>query len=296
MNISKRILLFVLTNLLLIATFTVIGSFFGVEGYVTESGLNYKHLLIFCTVYGFLTSGISLACSRIVAKKFMKIKLINKEEAGNLQWLALMVDDISRRAGLEVTPEVGVYRSDDMNAFATGPTKKRALVAFSSELLQKMDRAGIEGVAAHEIAHIQNGDMVTMTLLQAVVNVFVMFLGRVIAYGASSLGKNESQSRLIWFVTLIAVQFVLGFLGLIVTGWFSRKREFRADAGSAQLVGASSMIKSLEFLQQENEDEEKAKKLPESMAALGISGGVKSLFSTHPALEIRIEALRKLGG
>jgi len=295
---SKRIVLFVLTNLVLIATFSVISSIFGIGNYVTANGLDYYQLLIFCGIYGVLTSVISLLTSRWVAKKFMKIKLISSEEEGNLQWLAIMTNEIAKSAGLDRCPEVGVYRSEDMNAFATGPTKNRALVAYSSALLQNMDKEAIKGVAAHEIAHIKNGDMVTMTLIQAVVNVFVMFLARVIAYFASSLGKSETQSRVIWWVTLIGFQYLIGFLGLIVTGWFSRRREFTADATSAKLVGAAAMIKGLEILKkdEENEDENAVQGLPESMAALGISGSVKSLFSTHPPLEVRIKALKELHG
>ena len=287
---AKRIVLFVLTNLLVITTFAILASVFGLESYVTEQGLDLKQLFIFCLIFGFISSLVTLAISRWSAKKLCGVKLISPEEDGNLQWLAVMVADISKRAGLEVCPEIGVYRSDDANAFATGPTKNRALVAFSSGLLQQMDREGIEGVAAHEIAHIKNGDMVTMTLIQAVVNVFVMFIARVLAYAASSFGRGETQSRIISFATIIISQIALGFLGMIVTSWFSRRREFRADAGSASLVGAGSMIRGLEFLKGSSELE--GAELPESMAALGISGKAKSLFSTHPPLDKRIAALR----
>lgn len=290
---SKRILLFVITNLVIITTFSFLCSLFGVGNYVTADGLSYLQLLIFCTLYGFIASFISLAFSRIVAKKFMKVKIIKSDEESSLQWLAVMVNDIAKRAGLDRCPEVGVYRSDEMNAFATGPTKNRSLVAFSSSLLQTMDRDAIEGVAAHEIAHIQNGDMVTMTLLQAVVNVFVMFFARIVAYAASNAVKEE-LSQIVWYVTLILFQLVFGFAALLVTSWFSRKREFRADAGSAQMSGAKSMIKGLEFLQANVSTRNKKSRLPESIAAFGISGDFKSLFSTHPSFEDRIKALKAM--
>ncbi|MCI5066273.1 protease HtpX [bacterium] len=289
-----RIALFILSNIFFVATITIVCGLLGIDSYITEEGLNYGALAGICLIYGFVASGLSLAFSRIVAKRALGVKVVRPTEQGNLQWLAILVHDLARQAGIPA-PEVGVYRSDDMNAFATGPSKSRSLVAFSSALLKEMDRDAIEGVAAHEIAHIQNGDMVTMTLLQGVVNAFVMFFARIIAHFASSAVK-EQLAGIVWWVTVIVMQIVFGLLGMLVTSAFSRKREFRADSGSAKLVGSAKMIKGLEALLAHGAEEEEG--LPETAAALGISGGKSpwlQLLSTHPPLEERIQALQVSG-
>lgn len=294
----KRILLFLVSNILFITTISVICWVFGIERYATSQGIDYQALLLICVIYGFGASFLSLAFSRVMAKYLMGVKLINSAEDGNLQWLAVMVEDIAKRAGLPAMPQVGVYRSNDVNAFATGPTKSRALVAFSSALLQQMDREAIEGVAAHEIAHIKNGDMVTMTLLQGLVNAFVMFFARIVAYAASQAVKDE-LATIVWYVSVIVFQILFGLLGMLVTGWFSRRREFRADAGSAELVGAQAMIKGLERLKQIAANDDSREEMPETIAALGISNKKRSRIfaplSTHPSLDDRIARLRQSG-
>ncbi|MCB0322426.1 MAG: protease HtpX [Bdellovibrionales bacterium] len=285
-----RIFLFILTNILVITTFSIICSIFGIGDYVTASGgIDFAALLVFCLVWGMVASTISLWMSRWTAKRFLGVKVVDPNAPGEYDWLVAMVHSLAQRANLPAMPEVGVFASDDVNAFATGPTKKRSLVAFSSGLLRGMSRQEIEGVAAHEIAHIQNGDMVTMTLLQGVINAFVMFFARIAAHFASQ-SVREELSGVVWFVTVIVFQIVFGILGSLVTCWFSRRREFRADAGSAKLAGRGSMIAALKALQNVGE----AEAMPASMRALGIresGGGIRALWSTHPSLADRIKAL-----
>jgi heat shock protein HtpX len=286
-----RIFLFVLTNILVITTVSIVCSVFGLNGYLDETGLNYGSLFVFCLLWGMVGSFISLAISRWVAKRVLKIKVIDPAAPAEYDWLVNMVHSIAQRASLPAMPEVGVFASDDVNAFATGPTKSRSLVAFSTGLLDLMDREEVEGVAAHEIAHIQNGDMVTMTLLQGVINAFVMFFARIFAHAASQ-SVREELSGIVWFVTVIVFQIFFGILGAIVTAWFSRRREFRADAGSAKLSGRAAMVKALEKLQADKAVHEQ--QMPASMAALGIRGkskGILAAWATHPPLEQRIAAL-----
>ena len=289
-----RIGLFVLTNILVIAVASIVFSIFGIGNYVDETGLNLQALMVFCLVWGMVGSVVSLLISRWSAKKLMRVKLVSPDDMGANQALVRMVHDLAKAAGLPKMPEVGVFESPQINAFATGPSKSRSLVAFSSGLLSAMSEEEIRGVAAHEIAHIQNGDMVTMTLIQGVINAFVMFFARVIGWAASN-AVDEKLSGIVWFVTVITLQILFGMLGSIVTCWFSRKREFRADAGSARLAGSKSMIAALEALQRMKPGNE-ADAMPESMSALAISGGSKGflkLWSTHPDLADRISALQK---
>ncbi len=291
----KRIFLFVITNLLIIITLEIVLSVLGVQPYLTHSGLNYDSLMVFCLVWGMGGAFISLAISRMSAKWMLGIKVINPQSAGELQWLYNMVEQISKSAGLPATPEVGIWDSPEINAFATGPTKSRALVAFSSGILRSMTREELEGVAAHEVAHIANGDMVTMTLLQGVVNAFVMFFARVIAYAASQSVK-ESQRPMVNFLVRIVLDILLGILGMMVVAWFSRKREFRADAGSAKYVGRSKMIAALQNLQRGMPTLQYAAQSP-SLNTMKISGQPSkffALFSTHPPLAERIKALETM--
>jgi heat shock protein HtpX len=288
----SRVFLFILTNILVITTVSIVLSVFGIDGYLTESGLDYGSLAVFCLIWGMVGSFISLAISRWTAKKFLKVQVVDPTSPREHDWLVNMVHSLAQRANLPAMPEVGVFASDDVNAFATGPTKSRSLVAFSSGLLQTMDREEVEGVAAHEIAHIQNGDMVTMTLLQGIVNAFAMFFARIVAYAVSQ-SVREELSGIVWFATRIFFDILFMILGSLVTAWFSRRREFRADAGSAKLAGRASMIKALEKLQADKAEHEQ--EMPASMAALGIRGkskGWKSAWATHPPLEKRIEALK----
>jgi heat shock protein HtpX len=281
----KRILLFMATNLAIMVTLSVVLSVLGINGY---GGLQGQ--LIFCLVWGMGGAFISLAMSRFIAKQAMGVQLVDgRTGQADFDWVYATVKQLSDRAGLPM-PEVGVYESPEVNAFATGPSRSRSLVAVSTGLMRSMSRDEVEGVLAHEVAHIQNGDMVTMTLIQGVVNAFVMFFARIIA----SILRNavdERMSGIVYFLTVIVLQIALGLLGMVVVGWFSRAREFRADAGSAALAGRGKMIAALQRLQQNTkliENEHPA------LATLKISGTSSwlALMSTHPPLEARIAALQ----
>lgn len=282
----KRIFLFILTNILVVLTISILVQILGVGRYLTAQGIDYNNLAALCLIWGMTGSLFSLAISRIMAKMTMGIQVIDRSSPD--AWLVLMVEDLARKAGLPVMPEVGVYDSPEVNAFATGPSKRRSLVAFSTGLLRSMNRNEIEGVAGHEIAHIANGDMVTMTLLQGVINAFVMFFARVIAWAISQNSRDEDRQTSSYLVTFL-LEMVLGVLGMIVVCAFSRYREFRADRGGAQYAGKQDMIAALERLasNQRRYDDQPA------LAAFKISGGPGALFATHPPLEKRIEALRR---
>ena len=287
-----RIGLFLLTNFLFFVTFSIIMNVFGVGHYIAEGGIQYKPLLIICLVWGMGGSFISLMLSRWMAKRFYRIQIIEPTSAGQYAGLVNMVHQFAKQAGLPAMPEVGVYESPDVNAFATGPTKGKSLVAFSTGILQHMNKDELEGVAAHEVAHIQNGDMVTMALLQGVVNAFVMFLARIIAFVVSER-VSEDYRYLARFAITIILDIVIGLLGMMFVAWFSRRREFRADAGSAKLTGREDMIAALQSLQRLKATGPLPQE-PASMAAFKISNPKKaSLFATHPPLEARIEALQK---
>lgn len=292
----KRIALFVLTNFLIIATISVIMNVLGVQPYLTASGINYQALMIFCLIWGMVGSFISLALSRIMAKWMMGVKLVDPQRPEEYAWLVNKTHDLARRANLPAMPQVGVYQSPEVNAFATGPTKSRSLVAVSTGLMQRMNNDEIEGVLAHEIAHIQNGDMVTMTLLQGVVNAFVMFFARVIGYAASQWVKDDAR-HLVQMLVTIAFDIILGLLGMMVVARFSRYREFRADAGGAALAGRERMRGALESLSR-FVGQPVPEGQPASVQAFKISSGRnagwKMLFSTHPPLEERIARLSKL--
>jgi heat shock protein HtpX len=283
----KRIALFVLTNLMVILTISILLRLLGIGHYLTAQGIDYYQLAAFCLVWGMVGSLISLSISRISAKMMMGIQLIDRSSP-DAAWLYSMVEELSRKAGLPVVPEVGIYQSSEVNAFATGPSKRRSLVAFSTGLLNTMNRNEVEGVAAHEIAHIANGDMVTMTLLQGVINAFVMFFARVIAWAIAQNSRDENRQTSSYMVTFL-LEMVLGILGMLVVAAFSRYREFRADLGGARYAGKHDMIAALERLAGHTKmyDQQAA------LAAFKISGGPGAWFSTHPPLEKRIEALRK---
>jgi heat shock protein HtpX len=289
----KRILLFVLTNLAVMVTASIILSLLGIGGYRTATGLNYGALAVFCLVWGSAGAFISLLLSRWMAKRAMGVELVDgrtgHEEA---DWLFRTVERLARQAQLPM-PEVGIYTSPEVNAFATGPSKSKSLVAVSSGLLRGMRREEVEGVLAHEIAHIQNGDMVTMTLIQGVVNAFVMFASRVIANIARS-AVDERNATMVQFIVTIVLDIALGILGAMVVAWFSRAREFRADAGAAALAGRGNMIAALRRLQTTHQLVDPSN---QALATMKIAGGDKRwmmLFSTHPPLEARIAALENL--
>ena len=281
----RRIVLFMATNLAIITMLTIILSVLGIDRY---GGLQGQ--LIFCLVWGMGGAFISLQMSRFIAKQAMGVRLVDGRTGhADIDWVYGAVRQLTDRAGLPM-PEVGVYESPEVNAFATGPSRSRSLVAVSTGLLRSMSRDEVEGVLAHEVSHIQNGDMVTMTLIQGVVNAFVMFFARVIASILRS-AVDERMSGAVYFLTVIVLQIALGILGMVVVSWFSRAREFRADAGAAALSGRGKMIAALQRLQQNTrmiETEHPA------MATLKISGkrGWMALISTHPPLEDRIAALQ----
>lgn len=290
----KRIALFAVTNLLIIITISFLLSILGVRPYMTQAGLDYQQLMVFCLIWGMVGSFISLALSRIMAKWMMGVQVIDPQNAGQFAGLVQTVHQLARQANLPALPEVGIYNSPDVNAFATGPTRARSLVAVSTGLLQRMNQNEVQGVLAHEIAHIQNGDMVTMTLVQGVVNAFVMFFARIIAYFVSQGVKEESRYMVQYLITMLC-EVLFGILGMLVVANFSRAREFRADAGSAKLSGKGNMIAALQSLARMQGIS--APNQPASMQAFQIStvrkGGFFSLFATHPPLEDRIQALEK---
>ena len=293
----KRILLFVATNILVIATISIITTALGLHGYMTANGIDYGSLAIFCSIWGMTGSFISLLLSKTMAKFAMGVVLINSKTATREErFLFDIVQNYSRRLGLPKTPEVGIYQSSELNAFATGPSKGNALVAVSSGLLANMTSDEIDGVIGHEMSHIANGDMVTMTLLQGVVNAFTLFFSRILAYAVSmALSKNnqereEGPSFLIYNLLIITFDILFTLLGSLVVAAFSRWREFRADAGGARLAGRDKMVAALRRLQSGiGYEDDRAP----SMAALKISHKPSWLevFSSHPPLEVRIQRL-----
>ena len=289
----KRVSLFMAVNLLILVTLSFTLNVLGVRPYLTHFGIDYQSLIIFCLVWGMGGAFISLALSRVMAKWMMGVQVIDPTQAGGeAAELVAMVHRLAQSAGLPALPQVGIYESPEVNAFATGPTKSRALVAVSTGLLRAMDRTELEGVLGHEISHVANGDMVTMTLIQGIVNAFVMFLARVIGFFVSQNVREENR-RWVNYLVVIVLEILLSLLGMMVVAFFSRSREFRADAGSALLSGREKMVAALENLQRTYEPLEHNR----SMATLkisGKSGGFLSLLSTHPPLAARIAALKGL--
>ena len=288
----KRIFLFLATNVAIVLVLSVTMRVLGVEPYLNANGLNLSSLLIFAAVMGFGGSFISLAISKWMAKKSMGVHVIESPSTATERWLVDTVRRYSEEAGIGM-PEVGIFGSPEVNAFATGMSKNSSLVAVSSGLLEKMTREEAEAVIGHEVAHIANGDMVTLALIQGVVNTFVMFLSRVIGYAVDKLiFKTENGTGPAFFVSMIVAELVLGILASIIVMWFSRQREFRADSGGARLAGRQNMIAALERLNSLH-----PAPLPDRMAAFGIAGGgasgLKRLFLTHPPLSERIQALRE---
>lgn len=287
----KRIVLFVLTNIAVLVVMSVVLSVLGLDRYLHAQGLNLGGLLAFSMVVGFTGSIFSLLISKPMAKWSTGAQVIEQPANSTELWLVDTVRRLAANAGIGM-PEVAVYEGEP-NAFATGANRNDALVAVSTGLLQNMTREEVEAVLGHEVAHIANGDMVTMTLLQGVVNTFVVFLSRVVGYLVDrSLSRDGEQSSGIgYMVTVIVCQIVFGLLASMIVAWFSRQREFRADAGSAQLLGSKRpMINALARLGQMHESA-----LPQSVAALGInkSAGVMELFASHPPIEQRIAALQQ---
>jgi heat shock protein HtpX len=290
----KRILLFVLTNVMVVAVLGVVASLLGVNRFLTANGLNLGALLGFALIMGFGGAIISLLISKPMAKWSAGVRIINDPQSPDEAWIVQTVRNFADKAGIGM-PEVGIFEGDP-NAFATGAFKNSSLVAVSTGLLQNMTREEVEAVIGHEVAHVANGDMVTMTLIQGVMNTFVVFLSRVIGYAVDSfLQRNNERSSgpgIGYFVTTIVLDIVLGFAAAIVVAWFSRQREYRADAGAAQLMGRKQpMMNALARLGGLTPGE-----LPKSVEAMGITGKLGSLFATHPPIEERIAALQNSAG
>ncbi len=285
----KRIILFVMTNLAVVVVLGIVANLFGFNRYLNASGLNLSALLGFALVMGFGGAIISLLISKPMAKWTSGVRVIDTPQNGDEAWIVETVRKLSQSAGIGM-PEVGIFEGAP-NAFATGAFKNSALIAVSTGLLTGMTHEEIEAVIGHEVSHVANGDMVTMTLIQGVMNTFVVFLSRVIGYAVDSfLRKGDERSSgpgIGYYISTIVLDIVLGFAAAIVVAWFSRQREFRADAGAAKLMNRKQpMINALARLGGMTPGE-----LPKSLAALGIAGGIGRLFSTHPPIEERIAAL-----
>jgi heat shock protein HtpX len=291
----KRVVLFIATNLAIVLVLSVVLRLLGVDRMLEESGagINYEGLLILSLVIGFGGSFISLAMSKWMAKRATGARVIEQPANAAESWLVATVQRQARAAGIE-TPEVAIYDSPDMNAFATGARRNAALVAVSTGLLRSMPRDEVEAVLAHEVSHVANGDMVTLALVQGVVNTFVIFLSRLVGHFVDRvILKNDRGYGMGYFLSVIAAQLVLGILASTIVMWVSRQREFRADAGSAKLNGREPMINALARL-----ESGAPAQLPESLEAFGIRGGahglMMKLFLSHPPIPERIAALRSL--
>ena len=286
----KRIILFVMTNLAVVVVLGIVASLLGVNRYLTPQGLNLGMLLAFAAVIGFGGAIISLLISKPVAKWSSGVRVINEPQNADEAWIVETVKKLAATAKIGM-PEVGIFEGAP-NAFATGAFKNSSLVAVSTGLLQGMTREEIEAVLGHEIAHVANGDMVTMTLIQGVMNTFVVFLSRVIGYAVDSFlrrgSDNNSGPGIGYYISTIVLDIVLGFAAAIVVAWFSRHREFRADAGAAQLMGRKQpMMNALARLGGMQPGQ-----LPKAVEAMGITGSMGKLFATHPPIEERIAALQ----
>lgn len=295
----KRVLLFLATNVLVILTLSIVTSVLGLHSYLTPYGIDYKQLAVFCAIWGTAGAFISLFISKFIAKMAMGVVIIDPKHANDReQYLITIIYQLARKAGLKKMPEVGIYHSPELNAFATGPSKNNSLVAVSSGLLASMNRDEIEGVLGHEISHVANGDMVTMTLVQGIINAFALFLSRIIAYAVSiALSRGDERGGDISYLTYGIFTFIFDILftllGSILVAAYSRFREYRADRGGAKLAGRNKMIDALKRLQQGVEIEDE--RAP-SLAAFKIARHPSwfELFSTHPPLEKRIERLTKM--
>jgi heat shock protein HtpX len=291
----QRIFLFLVTNIAVLAVLSIVLSLIGFNGILEENGvdLNLQALLIFSAVLGFAGSFVSLALSKWMAKRATGAKIIDSPRNATENWLLSTVQRQAREAGIGC-PEVAIYDSPDPNAFATGMNRNKALVAVSTGLLARMEQGEVEAVLGHEISHVANGDMVTLALIQGVVNTFVIFLSRVIGFIVDRVVlRNERGLGIGYFVTSIVAQIVLGILAQTIVMWFSRRREFRADRGGARLAGRPKMIGALEALKRVHQPQG----LPASMSAYGIRGGIpkglQRLFMSHPPLEERIRSLQE---
>ncbi len=294
----KRIFLFLATNIAIIAVASVTLSLLGVNGYMTSQGLDFSSLLIFCAVFGFVGSFISLAMSKWVAKRSTGTRIISQPSNHQELWLMETVADLAKDAGIGM-PEVGIFNAQQANAFATGANRNNALVAISEGMLQRFTKDEIRAVLAHEIGHVANGDMITLSLMQGVVNTFVMFFARIIGHAVDQFlnPDREGGVGMGYFVVTIVAEIVLGFLAMTIVMAFSRYREYRADHAGATLASKQGMISALRRLQAETQAQV-PNQMPDTLTAFGITSGfstkMKSLWASHPPLEQRIARLEQM--
>ncbi len=298
----KRIILFIAVNLLVLLVISFVVSLLGLKPWLSSRGIDYQSLLIMCALFGFGGAFISLQISRWTAKRALGVELIDVQNPGGgvESQIVTKVRDLCRRAGLETLPEIGIYQSPEINAFATGPSRNRALLAISSSLLNHMDSGAVDGVIGHEITHIVNGDMVTMTLLQGLVNTFVMFVAQIAVFAIeNAMRKNDDERGGLGFIAqflLISVlESALFLLASPVIYWFSRRREYQADSGSAHLTSPQTMIHALESLQTAMSVEDNRAPALSTFKINGRGRGlIAALFASHPPLDARIAALKRL--
>ena len=289
-----RIFLFLATNIAIVAVASITLSLLGVGSYMTAQGLDYGNLMAFCLVFGMVGSVISLLMSKWMAKKSMGVHIITQASNADEQWLLSTVKELADKAGIGM-PEVGIFGSPQANAFATGWNRNDSLVAVSTGLLNKMNREEVKAVLGHEIGHVANGDMITLALIQGVVNAFVMFFARIIGnFVDRAIFKNEDGHGLGFYIATFFAEIILGILASTIVMWFSRRREYRADIAGAELVSPAAMVSALARLQAEYGQ---PSDMPDEMVAFGISGEMKNklggLFLSHPPLEQRIAALKQ---
>lgn len=297
MDIALRVVLFVVVNALILVTLNIVVSVFGLNYYLNQYGIDYRMLALFSLAWGTGGAFLNLLISRWVAKVSLGVQVIDPHTTDpTLRLLVSTVHDLARKAGMKTMPEVGIYDSADLNAFATGPSSSRALVAVTTGLLSTMNRDEICGVLGHEITHITNGDMVTMTLLQGIVNAFVLFFSQALAFLLTTRDDDDGGRRVnfMYYIVQGLLQTVFMLLGSIVVAWFSRWREYRADKGGAALAGKVRMIEALEELQKRYEPISDPQAAPVQLLQInGHPSGLMKLFASHPPLEERIERLRK---
>ena len=292
----KRILLFIVTNLAVMAVLTVVARVLGIDVYLAAHGQSLQGLLVWAALFGFGGAFVSLALSKMQAKMFMGVQVIAPQSGDPTeQWLLSVIEHHARNVGVG-TPEVGVFNSPEPNAFATGMSRNSALVAVSTGLLQRMNRQEIEAVLGHEMTHVANGDMVTLALIQGIVNTFVLFLARVVGNIIDrAVFRSDDGRGIASFLTYYVLQIAFGILATPIVMWFSRWREFRADRGGAQLAGTANMIAALEELKRVHEPLPAPQFAAFGIADGAVASGLRRLFMSHPPLDERIAALRSLG-
>lgn len=288
-----RIFLFLMTNIAIVLVASITLSLLGVGSYMTAQGLDFGALLAFCFIFGMAGSLVSLLLSKFMAKRAMGVQIIESPRNSHEQWLYQTVSELAEKANIGM-PEVGVFNSPSPNAFATGWNKNKALVAVSTGLLRQMKQEEVKAVLGHEIGHVANGDMITLALIQGVVNAFVMFFARIIGnFVDKAILKNQGGPGLGFYIATFAAEMVLGILASTIVFWFSRRREFKADQAGAELVNPQAMVGALQALQKQYGQ---PSDMPDELVAFGISGELKhsmaGLFMTHPPLEKRIQALK----